>query len=135
MPDLDPIEPFLRNEEPPDDTIVVVRAGPIAAAKIVEHAVREAREHSYKGQPMHSVSVSLTVGEWSIDELLAGPLASRSTYAQSTVLRVRQAGLTLLPTYASPHYDIVLESARYDDAERLLSLFSEPKTNPHKRRR
>lgn len=46
-----------------------------------------------------------------------------------------QAGLTLLPTYASPHYDIVLESARYDDAERLLSLFSEPKANPHKRRR
>lgn len=36
----EPIEGYLRNEEPPDDAVVVVRGGPIAPEKIVEHAQR-----------------------------------------------------------------------------------------------
>ena len=74
---LDPIEPFLRIEEPPDDTVVILRGGPIAVEKIVEHALREARAYSFGGSPLFSVSVSLAVAGWTVDELLAGPLASR----------------------------------------------------------
>ena len=135
MSALDPIEPFLRDEQPPDDAIVVVRGGPVTAEKFIEHAAREAREHSFQGRPMHSVSVSLTVGGRSLDDLLAGPLASRSTFAQSTVGLLREAGYALLPTYAAPHYDLLLRSAGYDDAIKLLNVFSESRPNPHKRRR
>ena len=135
MSALDPIEPFLRDEQPPDDAVVVVRGGPVSAEKFIEHAAREAREHSFQGRPMHSVSVSLTVGGRSLDDLLAGPLASRSTFAQSTVGLLREAGYALLPTYAAPHYDLLLRSAGYDDAVHLLNLFSESRPNPHKRRR
>ena len=42
--------------------------GPIAAEKIVEHAARETRDRSYNGAPMHSVSVSLTVGGRSLED-------------------------------------------------------------------
>ena len=91
MPDLKPIEQYLRPEVPPDDAIVVVRGGPIAAEKIAEHAAREARDRTYDAAPMHSVSVSLTVGGRSLEDLLAGPHASRSTFAQTTVALHRRA--------------------------------------------
>ena len=46
-----------------------------------------------------------------------------------------KAGYALLPTYAAPHYDLLLRSAGYDDAIKLLNVFSESRPNPHKRRR
>ena len=135
MTSLEPIEPFLRADEPPDEAVVVLRGGPIAIDKIVQHAVREAREYSYRGEPLYSVSVSLTIDGWSLDDLLAGPLVSRSTYAVSTVGALRAARFVLLATYAAPHYDLVLGSAGYDEATRLLLYFGEPQPNPYKRRR
>jgi hypothetical protein len=95
----EPIEPYVRTEVPPDDAIVVVRGGPIAAEKIVEHALRQAREYTYQGTPMYSVSVSLTIDGWDLAALLAGPLSSRAAFAVSTVGSVRRAGFGLLPTY------------------------------------
>lgn len=133
--DLEPIEPFVRLEPPPDDAVVVVRGGPIAAEKIVEHALRQAREYSFGGRPMHSASVSLTVGGWSLDDLLAGPLVSRSTVACSTAGRLRSAGYQLLATYAAPHYDLLLADGSYDEAARLLERFEPAEANLHKRRR
>jgi hypothetical protein len=50
----------------------------------------------------------MTVAGWDLDALLAGPLASRSTYATATVGVVRAAGFELLPTFAAPHYDLLL---------------------------
>ena len=130
----EPIEPYLRTEVPPDDAIVVVRGGPIAPDKIVEHARRQAREYTYRHAPMYSVSVSLTVGGWEVDALLAGPLSSRSAFAVSTAGAVRAAGFALLPTYAVPHYDLLLATGEYREAEALLSLFGSPAPNPYKRR-
>ena len=71
MFELEPIEPFLRQEELLDDIIVVLRGGPIAAAKIVEHALLEARAHSFQGKPIHSVSVSMTIDDWTLDDVRA----------------------------------------------------------------
>ena len=135
MTSLEPIEPFLRAEKPPEDAVVVLRGGPIAIDKIVQHAVREAREYSYRSRPLYSVSVSLTIDGWSLDDLLAGPLVSRSTYAVSTVGVLRAARFELLATYDAPHYDLVLGSAGYDEASRLLLYFGEPQPNPYRRRR
>ena len=112
--------------------MVVLRAGPIAVDKVVEHALREARAYSFGGKPLYSVSVSLAVDGWTVDDLLAGPLASRTTYAITTLGTLRAAGL---PTFAAPHYDLVLRSGGYDEASRLLSMFREPLPNPYKRRR
>ena len=83
---------------------------------------------------MFSISVSLTVSGWDLGALLAGPLSSRSTYALSTAGAVGAAGFDLLPTYEAPHYDLLLETGEYSEAERLLRLFSAPESNPYKRR-
>jgi hypothetical protein len=130
----EPVEPHVRSEVPPDDVIVIVRGGPIAAEKIVEHALRQAREYSYEGRPMYSVSVSLTVDGWDLASLLAGPLSSRTSFVASTVGAVRRAGFGLLPTYDAPHYDLLLGSAEYREAEALLAVFGWPEANPYKRR-
>ena len=130
----EPIESYLRSEVPPDDAVVVVRGGPVAPEKVVEHARRQAREYSYRNTPMYSISVSLTVGGWDLSALLVGPLSSRSTFAVSTVGVVRAAGFELLPTYEAPHYDLLLATGEYPEAERLLRLFSGPQSNPFKRR-
>ncbi len=133
MPD-EPIEPFIRSEVPPERAIVVVRGGPIAAEKIVEHARRQAREYTYQGRPMFSVSVSLTVEGWDLAALLAGALSSRTTFATSTVGAVRRAGFGLLPTYEAPHYDLLLGSAEYREAMTLLAVFGPPEVNPYRQR-
>ena len=57
-----PVESFIRAEEPPDDTLVVVRAGPLTAEKIAEHATRQMAVFSYRGSPMAAISVDLCIG-------------------------------------------------------------------------
>ncbi len=130
----EPIEPYIRSEVPPDDAVVVVRGGPVAPEKVVEHAQRQAREYTYRDVPMYSVSVSLTVSGWDLSALLAGPLASRSTFVVSTAGAVRAAGFELLATYEVPHYDLLLATGEYREAEALLGLFGSPAPNPYKHR-
>lgn len=130
----EPIEPHVRVEVPPDDALVVVRGGPVAPEKIMEHANRQAREYSIRGMPMYSISVSVAVGRWDLPGLLAGPLRSRATYAVTTVGALREEGFALLPTYDAPHYDLLLRSAEYRDAQALLAVFGSPEPNPYKRR-
>ena len=116
MPEQEPIETYLRVESIDDETIVVVRGGPVTPEKFLEHAHRQAREFTFLGSPMYSISVNLTVAGWDLDSLLAGPLASRSTYATATVGTVRAEGFDLLPTFAAPHYDLLLPGGQYPDA-------------------
>lgn len=74
--ELEPIENHLRNEtlfEPIDGSLVVVRGGPFSIEKFVAHILRQSREYSYLGQPMTSLSVSVTSNEWDLERLLAGP--------------------------------------------------------------
>lgn len=66
---------------------------------------------------------------------LAGPLSSRATIVTSTAGAVRLAGFGLLPTYAAPHYDLLLSSAEYREAEALLAVFGSAEPNPFRRRR
>jgi hypothetical protein len=52
-----PIEPLIRVEAVPDDAVVVIRAGPLAAAKVVEHALRQQALFTYESAPMCAISV------------------------------------------------------------------------------
>ena len=61
-------------------------------------------------------------------------MRSRATYAVTTVGALREEGFALLPTYDAPHYDLLLRSAEYRDAQALLAVFGSPEPNPYKRR-
>jgi len=39
-----PIEEHLRADDPPSDAVLLIRGGPLAAEKLVEHALRQARD-------------------------------------------------------------------------------------------
>lgn len=56
-----PIESLIREEATPDDAVVVIRGGPIAAEKIGEHARRQQALFTYEGEPMVAISVYLAV--------------------------------------------------------------------------
>lgn len=131
---MEPIERFIRSEEPPASAVLVVRGGPITEDKFLEAARREQAVYTWRGSPMASVSTEAVIGEWTLERVLSEHLATRTTYATTTVGQVVSEGLMLLPTFDAPHYDVVLEDATAAQVARLMSILSEPIRNPFRRR-
>ena len=120
--------PVLRDEEPPDDAIVVVRGGLLAADSVRRTAAVSMREHGFFG-----VSVYAALGV-SVEELVgATPELGRDRYKQlraTTAGALRGAGFVLLATQARPHYDVVLDDLEDPTIERLRGCFGPPFPNP-----
>lgn len=132
--EVEPIEPHIRDEDVPDDAVVVVRGGPLTAAKLVEHARREMARYTFRGRPLVSVSVDLTVFDWTMEAILRELMWSRSTYATATVGSLRSSRYELVPTFSVPHYDLLLPEPTEDAAGRLLSVFGDAVPNPYRQR-
>jgi hypothetical protein len=131
---LEPIEPFIRDEELPAAAILVVRGGPITAEKLLQSARREQAVYVWRGAPLAAISAEAVLGEWTLERVLSEHLATRTTYSTTTVGEVLDAGLVLLPTFAAPHYDVVLEDATVEQVAKLMSILSEPIRNPYRRK-
>jgi hypothetical protein len=129
-----PIEPFIRAEELPASSVLVVRGGPITAEKFLEAALREQAVYSWRGSPLACVSTEAVMGDWTLERVLSEHLAPRTTYATTTVGRVHDEGLMLLPTFDAPHYDVVLEEATVAQVARMMSILSEPIRNPYRQK-
>ncbi len=106
----------------------MARGGPLTAEKFVEHALRQQREYSFEGRPMASISVDLTIGEWTHEVILRRRLWSRSTFAVVSAGMLRACVYHLLPTYSVPHCDIVLPEVTIEAAAGLLALFPPSRT-------
>lgn len=117
-----------RDEEPPDDTVIVVRGG-LAAAD----SVRRSSEVSHALYGFYGVSVFLAF-ELTVEELVRRiPELSPGRYKQlrtSTVGRIRQAGFQFLASGEWPHYDIVLADLVDETIESLRTCFGPPFANP-----
>jgi len=119
-------EVILRDEEPPDDTVVVVRGGEMNSAFVRRTAQRSADESGY-----YAVSVFLALDE--PVELLCASEPYVARYGQvrfTTVGRIRHAGFPLLPTLDRPHYDVVLPDLEEPTLDRLEAAFDRPVPNP-----
>ena len=81
-------EPLIRAESAPDDAVVVIRGAPVAAEKIVEHAVRQQALFTYLGQPMMAISVYLAVSGWTVDSILRERMRTRSRYPDTSCIGV-----------------------------------------------
>lgn len=132
--DLEPIEGHLRSHDIGDDTVLLIRGGPLTVDKLVEHAERQMLDFTYRGRPMASVSVDGTVAGWTVELVLRQRMWSRSQFATGTAGAVRAAGFEVLPTHDAPHFDIVLAEATLAEAGRLLEVFGPPEDNPFKKR-
>lgn len=115
-----------RLERPPDEAIVVIRAGVLS-----EHSVRDAANRCLEGYGLLGISV-----EGAMD--LSIPEACRTSprlrrYRQvrlSTFGRLRAGGFPVIATFDSPHYTIALSDLSEVTLGRLLHCFDEPIPNP-----
>jgi hypothetical protein len=131
---MEPIEVYIRDEVPPAGTTLIIRGGPVTPEKLLQAAEREQAVYSWQGRPLACVSVEAVTDQWPLERLLAEHLATRSTYATTTVGEVLDAGFSLLPTFDVPHYDVVLRNASPDEVAKLMSILSDPIRNPYRRK-
>jgi len=91
---------------------------------------------SRAGRPFAAISAEVTVEGWTVDSILAGPrLRTRSRYAAVSAGVLVDADFEMLPTFAAPHYSIVLEPYTSERFDELLQLLGEIHDNPHYVRR
>jgi hypothetical protein len=123
-----PIE--LRDEEPPDDTIVVVRGGEMKSAAVVRSATDNHDEFG-----IYAISVFLTL-DLPVERLcqVEDGLARYGKVRLSTAGRLRSLGFALLPTLARPHFDVVLPDVEEPTLDRLELAFDQPIPNPGRAR-
>lgn len=116
----------LRNEEPPDEAIVVVRGG-----EMKSDFVRETARDSFEEFGVYAISVFLAL-DLPVDELCASEpyLARYGKVRVSTAGRLRDQGFALLPTLDRPHYDVVLPDLSDRTLDRLEESFEAPVVNP-----
>ena len=117
---------LLREEEPPGDTIVVIRGGEMASDSI-RHTIR----NSYREDRVFAVSVFLALDLPAEELCSTEPFIVRYAKVRfSTVQRIRGAGFALLPTLERPHYDVLLPDDSDETLARLEAAFDPPVPNP-----
>ncbi len=116
----------LREEDPPEDAVAVVRGGAMHSTFVVRTA---SDAHDEFG--IFSISVFLAMDE-SVETLCRRePYLARYGHIRlSTVDRLRAAGFALLPTLARPHYDVVLPDLTDATLSRLETCFDPAVPNP-----
>ena len=120
----EPIEGYVRTgETPPAGTHLLLRGSPLTVAKFAEHAARTARAYTYGGATCVGVSVDLATSAEEAARLLQGRrLSTRRRVGRIRVNDARAMGFVLLPTFASPHYTVVLDLTPSATVEALAVL-------------
>ena len=120
----------LRNELAPDDAIVVVRGG-----EMNSDFVRRTATRSFEEVGIFTVSVFLAV-DVSVEDLCRNiqDLERYGKVRYSTAGRIRTLGFALLPTLASPHFDVLLPDLEASTLDRLELGFDSPVSNPARHR-
>lgn len=130
------LRPYLRDERPPDDRIIVVRGGPDTLAKLAVHARRTHDAYVLDGEPLWGISVYCAlddVGPASLDGLLRRFASYRVVHLPRTS-QLRRAGFPLLPSFGRPHYTIRLDDGDQAGLTRLLESLGPAEANKYHRR-
>ncbi len=122
---------LLRDELPPDDTVVVVRGG-----EMKSEYVRSSAQDAFFAVGVFAVSVALTL-DFPVEKLCASDrrIARYGKVRLSTVGRLRELGFALLPTLDRPHYDVVLPDLEDATLDRLELAFDQAIPRPGSRER
>jgi hypothetical protein len=123
--------PELRDEEPPDEAIVVVRGGlhSLDAEKVIQVC-----EDSFVDFGFYGLSVFAAFdGDVEALCLRLDRLRSPGTIWVASCGRLRAAGFELAATDAAPHFDVVLPSLDRGIVDAVRACF-EARDNPAKHR-
>jgi hypothetical protein len=117
----------LRDEDPPDDAVTLVRGGLLSADSVHRTVERCRREYGFLG-----VSVYGAIGRTVAELVVAVPQIGPARYRQvrlSTFGAVRSAGFPVWPTNQHPHFSIVLADVDATTMARLDACFGPPEMN------
>lgn len=117
---------------PPDESQVVLRGGPDTGSLIRAHARRANRLFVLDGAELWAISVFVAlddVGAASTKAILQTKLRSYGHVYMPTAGRLRHAGFDLLPTFARPHFSVLMPSL--DRAQDLFAALGELLINPY----
>ena len=117
----------LRDEELPDDAVVIIRGGELALTTARTSAQNNRTKAGFFGL---SVELALDADWETVCRTSPRLRGMYSLVRLSTAGKVRQAGFPLFPTGQRPHYDIVLPDSSDHHLRRLLDLFGPTRTNP-----
>lgn len=118
----------IRGEEPPADTVLIIRAGVMSL-----ETLRRTASDSFDDYGAYLISVEGVLGDSTIADTCRRSPRIGQRYGKvriSTAGRLRSAGLALLATFASPHFDVVLPDLSDETLVRLTCCFGEPLDNP-----
>lgn len=128
----EPIEPHIRPAGTLDGASVVVRGWPLTVDGLLNNADATRQRFERDGEPLLAVSAEMTSDDWDLERILSGPrLRTRSRYASAPALALVASGFELLPTFAAPHFSVVLGAYDEASAEHLLVVLGEVRRNPH----
>lgn len=132
MAELPELRAVVRQEAAPDPATLVVRGGLDSIAKLQAHAGRTARAFALDGVPALGLSVFAAlddIGSGSLDGILTGKLSTYQVIHLVTAGEIMDVGFTLLPTFARPHFTLLL--TKPSEVDQLLDLLGPPRKNPH----
>lgn len=127
------LRPRVRDERPPNDSVVVVRGGPTTVEKLAGHARRTYDAFVLDGQTIWGVSVFCAlddIGPASLEGLLRRFASYRAVHLPS-VGALGVAGFELLPTFGRPHYTVRLSSGDEPQLTRLANALGTAEANPY----
>lgn len=117
--------PIREREDPPDETAVVIRAGIMEAA-----ALGRAADEMQRLYGVLAISVECAFDARVLEACRSPRLAAYRQVRLSTARRVRAGGFALLPTFARPHFSLLLPDLSELTMARLERCFDAPIPNP-----
>ncbi len=116
----------LRDEQPPDEAVVVIRGGVLSPQGVERAATRSQRLFGVLG-----ISVEAAVGVSVVEACRSSERLGRYGHVQlSNFGRLRRAGFALLATFEDPHFTVVLPELSDLTLARLVRCFDSPVPNP-----
>jgi hypothetical protein len=116
----------IRQESPPDDAAVVIRAGVME-----RRAVEDAASRCFEGYGILGISVEAAIGVSIVEACRdSRRLARYRQLRLSTFGRLRAAGFPLVATFDAPHYTLTLPDLSEITLARLERTFDKPIPNP-----
>jgi hypothetical protein len=115
-----------RQELPPDDVVVVIRAGVLS-----EESIEDAANRCLEGYGVLGISVEGAMDLSVSEACRTSPRLGRYRQIRlSSFGRLRAAGFAVIATFDAPHYTIALSDLSELTLARLIRCFDEPIPNP-----
>lgn len=114
----------------------MIRGWPLTVEGLLRNGDATRRRYSLDGETLVAISAEVTMPGWDVESILSGNrLRTRRSYASTLAHKVTEASFNLLPSFAAPHYSIVLGKYTDEEAQRLIAVLGDVRQNPYHVRR